>query len=156
MPKRKSLGLMLRQAQRRHERKRQKESTSGDIGTFVRAKFDYVMRVFTDNGGRWSDIAAVLGDARPLRTRAGKPIAEAPEALKKAFHRERRSRERQLERERQILSLAAVPPGFKPAIVVHRRQLPDRAPAPSPSLDDEAGLVDPALTALKRKMEGRG
>lgn len=148
---------MLRQAQRGLARKRLKEAIDdGDIGAFVRAHFDHVLQIFTDNGGRWSDIAAVLGKARALSTRAGKPVASAPEALKKAFHRERRSRAAQLARERQILALAAVPPSFKPAIVVHRRQLPDRAPAPPPSLDDEAGLVDPALTALKHKMEGRG
>lgn len=158
------MALVLRRAQTRHERKKQLELATGYIGPFVRAHFEEVKRLHTAYRGRWNDIAAVLSDAAAvigdgcpsLRSRAGRPVAQAADVLKKAFHRERQDRERQEAHERGLLTLASVRPAYKPAIVPDRPQPSPRPEVTTGSLDEEDAVVAPNLIALKRKMEGSG
>lgn len=152
-----SIRRQLRRARAHDHRERKLAAAAGDLGTFVRLNFEELHEEYVDCGGRWPEIAARLGRAFPkLRTRGNKPVAAAPADLKKAFHRERQDREARAGHERHLLGLAAVRPGFRPAVVPDKpRPSADPGKTISP-LDDEDALVPPSFTALKRRAEGRG
>lgn len=136
------------------ERERRLGAAMRPLAEFVALNFDTVCELHTRFQGDWSSIAQTLRKAFPtLATRSGRPVDEAVDSLKKAFHKEKAERSRRASKHRTALRMGAREPAYRPAQQLARSERGRPTPATVPGWGLEADdLVVPELAALKSSL----